>query len=67
MKIEKERIMKTSKNAKKQLLALAFYARYTGWHTYNLNELPCIKSLVDLGFLETNEFRQAKFTGKCFE
>jgi hypothetical protein len=58
--------MKTSKNAKKQLLTLAFFARYTGWNSYNPNTLPEIKALADQGFLEMNEYGQARFTGKCY-
>lgn len=50
----------------KQLTTLAFYAKYDGWHGYAKTAKPQIVSLVKKGFLEINEFNQARFTGKVF-
>lgn len=43
-----------------QLRLLKFAIHYDGWHTYGTDEttVRAIKSLVRLGLLETNEFRQ---------
>jgi hypothetical protein len=49
----------------KQLATLAFYAKYDGWHSYHKEMLPQIKALAKKGFLEMNEYGQARFTGKC--
>ena len=49
------------------LNTLAFYAKYEGWHSYDKNDratVSAIKSLVKRGYLEVNEFNQARFTGK---
>jgi hypothetical protein len=53
--------MKTS-----QIATLAFYAANAGWYTYHKNTKPQVKRLAELGFLEVNEFNQARFTGKVF-
>jgi hypothetical protein len=50
----------------KQLATLAFFAAHKGWYSYAPEMEPQIKSLVAKGFLEVNEFRQARFTGKVF-
>ena len=50
----------------KQLATLAFYAANPGWHSFNPEMKPQIKSLVAKGFLKVNEFNQARFTGKVF-
>lgn len=47
---------------------LAFYAKYPDWHTYNHKcqaTNRAIKSLVKMGYLEVNEFKQARFTNVC--
>jgi hypothetical protein len=49
----------------KQLATLAFYVKYNGWQSYHKNTLPQVKALVRKGFLEMNEWGQARFTGKC--
>lgn len=51
----------------KQLLTLAFYAKYPGYHSFNKSMTKQVKRLVELGFLELNEFNQARFTGKTME
>jgi len=51
----------------KQLATLAFYARYPGWHSYSKIMKKTVTSLARKGFLEVNEFEQARFTGKVFE
>jgi hypothetical protein len=48
----------------KQLATLAFYARYPGWHTFHKTMTRQIRALVGKGFLEMNEFKQARFTDK---
>jgi hypothetical protein len=50
----------------KQLATLAFYTANAGWHTFHKDTKPQVKRLVELGFLEVNEFNQARFTGKMF-
>lgn len=50
----------------KQLATLAFYSSNPGWHTFAPGMKPQILALVSKGFLETNEFGQARFTGKVF-
>jgi hypothetical protein len=49
-----------------QLATLAFFARHTGWHSYRKIMKKTVLSLVRKGFLEVNEFEQARFTGKVF-
>lgn len=51
----------------KQLALLAFYAKHGGWHSYRKCMAPIVASLVRKGFLEANEFGQARHTGKVFE
>jgi hypothetical protein len=51
----------------KQLATLAFYARHPGWHSYKKCMAPTVAALVRKGFLEVNEFEQARHTGKVFE
>lgn len=51
------------------LATLAFYAKYDGWHSFSKTcraTKRAIESLRQRGFLEVNEFSQARFTGKCF-
>lgn len=48
------------------LNTLAFYAHYAGWHSYDKTDratVSAINSLVKRGYLEVNEFGQARFTG----
>ena len=52
------------------LATLAFYAKYPGWYSYDYRHrgtVNAIKSLVKRGYLEVNEFHQAKYTGKTFQ
>ena len=51
----------------KQLITLAFFAHYSGWHSFNKSMTKQVKRLVELGFLELNEYNQARFTGKTME
>ena len=49
------------------LNTLAFFAKYSdGWHSYSGDRatVSAVKSLVKRGYLEVNEFNQARFTGK---
>lgn len=48
------------------LSVLAFYASNGGWHTFKKNRETsnAVKSLVKNGYLKTNEYGQACFTGK---
>jgi hypothetical protein len=49
------------------LNTLAFYAKYEGWHSYDARDratVSAIKSLVGKGYLEINQYNQARFTGK---
>lgn len=50
------------------LNTLVFYVQYSnGWHSYDKTDratVSAIKSLVKRGYLEVNEFNQARFTGK---
>lgn len=48
---------------------LAFYARYPGWQSFSKICPSTKRAIADLkkrGFLEVNEFYQARFTGKVF-
>lgn len=51
----------------KQLLTLAFFAKYRGWNTFHKSMTKQVKRLAELGFLELNEFDQARFTGKTMK
>jgi hypothetical protein len=50
------------------LPALAFYAKYPGWQSYNHRDratVRAVNSLTKRGFLElSKETKQARFTGK---
>jgi hypothetical protein len=51
------------------LNTLAFFAKYSdGWHSYDKTDratVSAINSLVNRGYLEVNDFGQARFTGKA--
>jgi hypothetical protein len=58
-----------SQHMKHILATLTFYVNNSGWHTYDKRSKSttnAIKSLVRLGYLETNEFNQAKWTNKTW-
>jgi hypothetical protein len=49
------------------LNTLVFFAKYSdGWHSYSSDRatVAAVKNLVERGYLEVNEFNQARFTGK---
>ena len=48
------------------LRTLAFYSACEGWHSYNVKcrcTVRAVRSLEKRGYLETNEFNQARKTG----
>lgn len=51
------------------LATLAFYSKYPGWHSFSKycpTTKRAVKNLEKKGFLEVNNFHQARFTGKIF-
>ena len=51
------------------LVTLTFYVKYPGWNSYSKTDRStknAIKSLVKRGYLKTNEFQQAIYTGKIW-
>lgn len=51
------------------LPTLAFFVSYPEWHSYKRAcraTKNAVKSLEKRGFLEVNEFGQARYTGKRF-
>jgi hypothetical protein len=48
------------------LSTLVFYVKYPTWGTYDKRDratVRAVNSLVRMGYLETNEFNQARWTG----
>lgn len=50
------------------LRTLAFYVKYQGWNSYKNDPATkrSINALERLGFLEVNQFGQARYTGKVW-
>jgi hypothetical protein len=51
------------------LSTLAFYAKHESWQSFNRRSratCAAVQSLARRGYLEVNEFHQARFTGKVF-
>ena len=51
------------------LNTLAFYAEFQGWYSFNKRHSPTVKAVKALerrGYLEVNQFSQARHTGKTF-
>lgn len=51
---------------KKQLATLAFFAKHSGWNSFDKSVKNQVQKLEEKGFLEVSG-DQARFTGKVFQ